>query len=152
MTTIAYQNGKLYADTRAYSGDKTPIGRKDKIHRLKNGIFAATSVNVGASERIVQILQKDGVLAEMPTDLNADAFFVEVTLNDFNPNEKKVVLWGYFDGPAWVKLDHTDTLFIGSGAHFAMGAYAAVGDVEVAMQVACDLDIWTGGPLQVVEA
>lgn len=150
MTTIAYQNGVLYADTRAYSGDKTPMGKKNKIHRLKNGILAATSINVGAAERMVQLVSEKGVLDLMPNDLNADAFYVEVVPNEFQHDDKRFILWGYFNGPAWVKLDHTDTLFIGSGAHFAMGAYAATQDVEASMLIACDLDVWTGGPLQVV--
>jgi hypothetical protein len=33
LTTICYRDGVMAADTRAYSGDKLPIGSKTKIRQ-----------------------------------------------------------------------------------------------------------------------
>lgn len=147
MTTIAYHKGTLYADSRGYGGDKMPIGKKKKIHRVTGGIFAGTSTNVGASERVRDILEAEGVHVAMPSDLDVDAFFVKCKENAFRPEEQNVELWGYYGGPAWVRLDETDTHFIGSGAQYAYGAFMFADTVESAMRAACELDLWSAQPI-----
>jgi hypothetical protein len=148
MTTIIYDNGVLYGDTRAYSGDKTPMGSKSKVHKVKNGIFGGTSTNVGATERLRALLEEHGTSHAFETPLDVDAFYVEQ--NSIIGEQLRYTLWGYFSGPTWVKLDKTQTLFIGSGGHFAMGAHAAGKSAKEALEIACSLDLWSALPIEQV--
>lgn len=68
MTTIAYRNGVMAADTRAYSGGKLPIGTKTKIERLEDGtLLGVSSITPGGGpEAAVEIACQLDVWSDGP--------------------------------------------------------------------------------------
>lgn len=59
MTTIAYRDGMMAADSRAYAGNASPVGSKTKINRLKEGsLFACSTSKTGAMEQFVRLLNE----------------------------------------------------------------------------------------------
>lgn len=137
MTTIVYRNGVLAGDRRAYSGEKTPIGSKRKVHRLEDGtLFGCSSSNVGADALIKRWIAKgcpppEGgepipdhfqVLIVRP---NGEVFYAKNNLD----------LSGPLEAPFFA---------IGSGEAFALGALEMGASAVQAVEIACRLDPWTG--------
>lgn len=138
MTTIVYRDGILASDRRAYAGDKKPIGTKTKIHRLEDGtLWGVSSGNVGADALLGRWL-KGGCEVVESSDLKPENFELIV----IRPNGGIFYANGNLDltGPLTAEY-----LAIGSGDHFAMGALAMGASAEVAVQIASNLDIWSGG-------
>lgn len=137
MTTIVYKDKHLFVDSRAYSGDKTPIGFKTKLHRLPDGMFASSSTIIGAPERLLALLREKGVAAHVTEDLDADAIYVQ---DDGS-------VYFFSRGPQWTSIDVSQYLAIGSGAQYALGALAHGATGQEAMEVAIQLDLWSGHPI-----
>lgn len=137
MTTIAYSQGVILVDSKAYSGGKEPLGHKQKLHRLPNGWFAGSSTVVGAPERLRDALAENGPRVHDSYEHPVDAFYLQ------DSGE----LWGFLQGTAWVLLDEKDTLFLGSGAQYAQGASKAGCGALESLEIACELDPWSGLPL-----
>jgi 20S proteasome alpha/beta subunit len=140
VTTIAYRDGVLASDSRAYSGDKTPIGAKTKIHRLDDGrLIGISTTNVGG-DALIRRWAEAGCPIQDASDLKPDAF--EALL--LKP-----------DGSVWYangNLDWTGPLTgsfiaIGSGSQFALGAMAAGASAEDAVRLSCGLDPWSAEPV-----
>lgn len=138
MTTIICDGKTLYADSRAYSGDKTPIGTKHKLHRWEEGIFGGASVKPGAPERVFAHLKEHGVHAHMSEPLDVEALYL---CNDGT-------LYFYSYGNGWTVLDNSLTVAIGSGAQYAYGAMAAGATPEGALEIAINLDVWSDFPIR----
>lgn len=137
MTTIIYKDGRLFTDSRVYSGGKRPLGTKNKLHRLDNGMFAASSVEIGAPERLLTLLRENGASLPVVEKLDVDALFVQDT----------GAVYFYSNGPGWSLLDAQNHYAIGSGASYALGALEFGATGEEAMEVAIALDIWSGYPI-----
>lgn len=140
MTTIAYRNGVMAADSRAYSGDKVPIGSKAKIHRLDDGgLLGITSTVVGLPERFVEFVNsgldpsyKEGA----PDDPHLSALWVK-------PNGDVMYFAGWLPtGPVIA-----DYYAIGSGEQYALAAMCLGYGPEAAVTVACEFDIWSAEPI-----
>lgn len=144
MTTVAYRNGILAADSRAYSGDRTPVGWKAKAHRASNGIlYAVSSTCVGADA-----LLRDWIEADCPRPANDDLKPESFTLLLVKPDG------GVFfaNGNLALSGPLTDDFFaIGSGEQYALGAMAMGASAEEAVAVACRLDPWSGGDITVLK-
>ena len=55
MTTIAYRDGVMAADSRAYSGTRFPVGSKVKCRRLEDGTLLGISSTVpGEAEAVAR--------------------------------------------------------------------------------------------------
>ncbi len=143
MTTIAYRDGIMAADSRAYSGDKTPIGFKAKIHRLADGtLFGVSTTSVGGD----QILRR-WIEAGCP-----------VVAGDALKPESFMALMVKPDGTVWYannNLEWSGPLLaefwaIGSGEHFALGALAHGASAEEAVAAAIRLDPWSDGEITVL--
>lgn len=142
MTTIAYRDGVMAADTRAYSATRFPVGQKVKIKRLDDGtLIGCSSVVPGQGEAVINwyaagadptappiVESKTSLLAIKP---NGEVFFA----NDS---------W-FISGPL------TGEFFaIGSGNEYALGAMAMGASAERAIEIACDLDVWSAKPVMVL--
>lgn len=144
MTTIVYRDGVMAGDTRAYSGDKSPIGYKAKIRRLADGtLFGVSSNNVGA-DAVLQRWVEGGCVPPDSGDLKPDSF--ELLL--VRPSGEVFYANSNLDLTGPLTADY---FAIGSGNQFAQGAMAMGADARQAVQVGIDLDIWSGGPITTLE-
>lgn len=144
MTTIAYRDGILAADSRAYGGDRAPIGSKTKIHRLLDGtLFGLSSSAVGA-DNLIRKWVEDGCPAPKNDAVKPDNF--ELILVRQNGE----VFYAHdnlsLSGPI-----RSNKLAIGSGKEFALGAIEMGAGALQAVEVAARLDPWTGGPFDTLK-
>ena len=137
MTTIICDGKTIWADSRAYSGDKTPLGVKKKVHVTDIGIFAGSSVHPGVPEQLLAHTLQHGITGKVDTPFDGDAFFLT----------KDNGLWFYGAGPGWVKLQDGEVRCIGSGAQYAYGALAAGKSPLEALGIAIQLDVWSALPI-----
>lgn len=143
MTTIAYRDGKLAGDSRAYGGDKAPFGQKTKIHRLDDGtLFGASSNSVGADGLVRRWIEAGCPPPESSTLMpetfevllvrpSGDLFFARNNLELSGPIRAPFVA-------------------IGSGNQYALGAMSMGATAAQAVEAAIDLDVWTGGEITVL--
>lgn len=139
MSTIAYRNGILAADSMAYGGKwcASP-GAKWKIWRLDNGDrLGVTTCNVGAGEALRDWLNGGGDRTLVPTE-GLKAILVK-TNGEVHVAEASVL----FSGPIEVEF-----YAIGSGADFAIGAMAMGASAVEGVSCACRHDQHTGGPIR----
>jgi len=143
MTCIVYRDGIMAADSRAYGGDKVPIGYKQKIKRLEDGtLIGVSSTVVGASSALIdwwkaghknendwfdKLPEKFTLLAVTP---NGEGFMACNTLLITGPLQAN-----YFA--------------IGSGKEYALGAmaYSELCNAIAAVAAACKLDTWSDLPI-----
>lgn len=130
----------MAADSRAYAGDKMPIGQKRKIHRLADGsLLGVSSSNVGADSLLRRWVEQ-GCEPAAASDLKPESF---------------QLLWVRSNGDVFYAKDNLDLsgpltvdfIAIGSGDAFAMGALAMGADAVEAVEIASELDVWTGGEI-----
>lgn len=132
----------MAADTRAYSGYKTPIGEKQKIQRLPDGTLIGVSTTIpGAGEALIEWYVKGCVHPPVIDEKKFTILVVKPDGSAFYANDEFT-----FSGP--LKADY---FAIGSGADYAVGAFEAGADVFTAMRIALKLDPWTGGRLTFLE-
>lgn len=137
MTTICYRDGVMAADSRAYCGDKMPVGSKVKISRLKNGtLIGVSSTEVGAGEMVRKWVE-DGMSED--EDL-PEAF----TLLMAKPDGSVFLAEGstMLSGPL-----RADFFAIGSGEQFAYGAMMMGADAIEAAEVGAKADVWSDFPI-----
>ena len=123
MSVVAYKDGVMAADSRAYGGSyETSPGRKMKIHRLDDGSrVGICSAVIGLPERYVAWLRSGADPATFGApDPDCRVLMVK-------PNGDVYLADGglYFSGPI-----QCDFYAIGSGAHYAMGAMAMGASAE----------------------
>jgi ATP-dependent protease HslVU (ClpYQ) peptidase subunit len=145
MTTIVYRDGVLAADSRAYRGDKSPLGTKVKIHRLPDGSMFGSSSNCVGADTLLRRWVEEGCPPQKSGDIKPDSF--EMIL--IRPNGEVFFAHDNFDlsGPLEAPF-----FAIGSGEQYALGALEMGADAVKAVEVACKLDVWSGGPLTVINA
>lgn len=140
MTTIVYRDGVLAADSRAYRGDKSPLGTKVKIHRLWDGsLFGASSNCVGA-DTLLRRWVEEGCPSQKSGDIKPDSF--EMIL--IRPNGEVFFAHDNLDlsGPLEAPF-----FAIGSGEQYALGALEMGADAVRAVRVACEFDVWSDGQI-----
>lgn len=145
MTTIAYRAGIMAADSRAFAGDKMPIGSKNKLHVLSNGaLVAASSNDVGATDSFASwcraMVDAGEDLPNMSTgsDYGVQALLVWIDGTVHYWHEGRC-----FSGPL-----EGEFFAIGSGEQFAYGAMMAGVSAEQAVRAACVCDPWTDFPVR----
>ncbi|MDE4297112.1 hypothetical protein PXK56_18145 [Phaeobacter gallaeciensis] len=141
MTTIVYRDGVLAADTRAYSGNPTPIGSKQKIHMLADGSIAGVSTTKpGISEAFIAWLNDGGDLGDterLGSDLDLQALVVKQDGSVFYYHDSVVP-----SGPLYGQY-----FAIGSGDQYALGALSCGATADGAVAAASQHDPWTGGEI-----
>jgi len=143
LTTIAYRNGVLAADRRAYGGDKVPFGLKTKIHELADGtLFGSSSCSVGA-DRLIRRWLEDGCPAPKSGDLTPETFEAIV----IRPNGDVYFACNNLELSGPVEAEY---VAIGSGNQYALGAMAMGAGPERAVEIASELDVWSGGGVTVL--
>ncbi|RWB95563.1 MAG: hypothetical protein EOQ56_27840 [Mesorhizobium sp.] len=144
MTTICYRDGVLAADSRAYAGDKMPMGYKTKIHRLKGGyLVGASSRDVGTTDAFVDWCAGHANKGKHP---GLQGHQHEINVQGILVDPEGGVHYWYgqrcFSGPL-----KDDYFAIGSGEQFAYGAMKAGASAEEAVRIASECDSYTGGPI-----
>lgn len=139
MTTIVYRNGVMACDSRAYGGDKVPIGAKCKIERLEDGtLIGASSTEVGGPEAIRR-WYKDGCPDKPDYPLPEKFTLLVAKLNgEIFTAASSYMLSGPLMGEYFA---------IGSGEEYALGAMAHGAGPETAVKLACELDVWSAEPI-----
>lgn len=141
MTTVCFRDGILSADSRAYSGDKHPIGNKCKLYRLANGTLVGCSSSVvGAPSLFVQWLNSLGPDLDCSTATCEEAHGVQALV--IQP-DGSVFYWQ--DGVTFTGPLEADFYAIGSGEQYAYGAMMMGATAKEAVEVAIVADQWTGG-------
>lgn len=139
MTTICYTKGVMVSDTRAYSGQRTPIGVKTKIFRLSDGgLYGCSCPSPGFGEALFAWLEGGKIEANTPKapEHGFTALIVDKKGKVFYAKDNF-----YFSGPIKVKY-----AAIGSGEEFAMGAFEMGADARQACAVATRLDPFSAPP------
>lgn len=138
MTTIVYRDGVMAADSRAYAGNKQPVGTKVKIYRLADGsLFGASSSKVGQCDKFRRIVEEHGVNANLKEAVLVQAIVVKLDGSIFYFNDEDA-----FSGPISAPF-----ISIGSGEQYAYGALMMGADAVKALEIASCCDVWTGGPI-----
>lgn len=136
MTTIVYRDGVMASDSRAYSGDKHPIGEKLKIRRLKDGtLIGASSTEPGTGEKVL-----DWYEAGRPEGFE----LTEFTFLAAHPNGEVYYATG---GPNLTGPLTAEFFTIGSGEQYAHGACLMGATAVEAVRAGCLADAWTDFPI-----
>jgi hypothetical protein len=140
MTTIALRDGIMAADSRAYSGDRRPMGFKQKVFRLPDGsLFGATSSQPGLADMIRRAWIEFGQYDKnLPDEMAGQALIAKLDGSIYY-----YAGWKSFVGP----LDG-DYFAIGSGEDYAVGAMAMGASATKAIEVASIHDVFTDGPIR----
>lgn len=137
MTTIAYRDGVMAGDSRAYSGNRAPIGNKVKVERLRDGTLLGVSSTVPGGAETVRRWWDDrdldlpsafSLLAVKP---NGDVYYASDT--------------PHLSGPLRAPF-----FAIGSGNELALGAMEMGAAAVEAVRAAAKHDPWTGLPIYAV--
>ena len=145
MTTIVFRDGVLAADTRAYSGDRSPIGFKQKIFQVRNsdGTLATVGIstpNPGFSEEIRNWFVNEKHMDAQPEVRDRGFSALEITADG--------EVFYYSDNFTGSGPLTADWFAIGSGQDFAIGALEMGATAQEAVQIALQNDPWTGGVVQ----
>lgn len=145
MTTIAYRNGVMCADTQAYLGPGEPKhARKSKVFRLKDGsLLGVSSSIVGAAVRLVPWVEEGCDHDNWPVVKDADKELKFEMMQVFRSGE--VRYWNDAYTPTTIDVPFHA---VGSGASYALGAMAAGCEATGAVRIACDFDPFSGGNIE----
>lgn len=143
MTTVAYRDGVMAADSLV-TGHGVRMGSLAKLVRAKDGTIGGAAGNTLDSARLLRwvgLMGADCRNADVPRSEDKDTS-VLIAYPDGS------VEWiGGHDGRVIVDAGFHA---IGSGGEIAIGAMAFGATAEQAVEIACRLDVWSGGPVQVL--
>jgi len=144
VSVVAYKDGILAADTRAYGGrGQTSPGSKSKIHRLADGTrVGIVSATPGEPERFLDWMKA----GEDRTAWTGDKPDLRALI--IRPNGEVFLAE---DSIWWSGPIDCQSYAIGSGSDFALGAMAMGATAKQAVYVACDFDSNSGPPVQTLE-
>lgn len=138
MTTIAYKDGIMAADTAATSGNAKLLG-VTKIAKHKDGLLcggAGTLVTIAQIMRTLHTFKGyDDIVAAVNDMMDEDSQFLLA-------DQRGRVFIIEAGGIAQVR---TKFISIGTGSAYAMAAMHMGADAKEAVQVARKFDIFTGG-------
>jgi len=137
MTTIAYDGITLATDSLVSSGS-VAFGTGKKLFKLKEGCYAALAGNLALMPEILSWLQ-GGPKPELQEDEEIGGLYID----------KKGVPWEFDNSlrlfPACIPWGG------GSGGHIALTAMKCGKSAAEAVEVACELDLRSRGPVVSVE-
>ncbi len=138
MTTIAFRDGTLAADSQATNGHLKGSTRV-KIARNERGDLAGASGDCGFTAKFLRWFE-GGEKSDPPECHTDDSgpdvgviYRVSGEIEMFEPSGSFVI--------------HAEYHAIGSGCHLALGAMAAGFSAEAAVEVAAKHDCYTGGAI-----
>ena len=140
MTTIAYRDGVMAADRRAYAGGPHPVGMKVKVKRTRlGGLIGVSTAKVGEADRFCGLVNEQGSSLSLDDEIEVQALLVEPDGTVFFFNEGRC-----FSGP----ID-AEFLSIGSGEKYAYGALMMGASAQEAVEIACECDVYSQGPAMI---
>lgn len=148
MTTIAYRDGVMAGDSRAWSGDKHPIGSKTKVYKIGKLLVGISSSKVGEPTSFLNLLKEhlntdglfDPVMVEADREYGVQALVVD----------ENGAAYYWDDGQAFSGPLTADYYAIGSGEQTALAAMVLGKNAVEAVELAIQLDPWTGGEVRTV--
>lgn len=143
MTTIAYRDGTMAADTRAYAGYNAPLGSKSKLRLSEDGSLMGCSSSAPGQSDAVLAWALAGADPRSAPAFDKPNFALLIVRPDGS------ALYGYdsfhLSGPVSAPF-----YAVGSGMGYAIGAMSMGASAERAVEVACQHDVWTGAPVQAI--
>lgn len=139
MTTIAYRDGVLAADSLATWGDARD-GYCRKIER-RGRVLAASAGNLSRAQGFLDWF-RSGMQGDPPPAGDDDA----KSFNYLIDPDGWFLMWG----PKGWERTRGDLLTLGSGGEYARGALAMGATPEEAVAVAIQYDTKSGGPITVL--
>lgn len=145
MTTIAYRDGIMAADTASWDVNGVYFGRARKLHRLADGRVFGGAGSTSAILRVVAWLNgaedKPALDDDKPTDV------VQAIIA--TPGPGRVVV--YVDVSLMEVEQHPgEFVAIGSGRELALGAMAMGASAAEAVRVATDFDRGSRPPVDTI--
>ena len=139
MTTIVYDGKTLAVDSQQTQGS-TICGLRNKIHDVGKYWFAGCGTTDGIETVKLYLM---GVIPKPENLTDSDA---DITLIEKETGKAFRVL-----GDTMVICPVEIPVFQGSGADVARGAYQICKDPIKALEAAIELDVFTGGPINMVK-
>ena len=139
MTTIAYRDGIMAADTGCFN-DGLYEGEVEKIWPLTDIGILGCCGEYGAILKVVEWLENGGKADGKPR-LSRDSEFAGLLVNQSNE------VFHYQIGMRALRID-ADFHAIGSGRKIAVGAMAAGASAEQAIEIACRYDRMSMEPVR----
>lgn len=134
MTTIAYKDGELAADSRITAGDTIITDGRKKVHRLRDGSIVAWAGSLQDAMRLLTSMRKGHVAPKLD---EIEALHVHTDGS----------VWEY-EGHVWVKQQVNEHCAVGSGTPYALAAMDAGASAREAVKIAVKRDINSGGRVQ----
>lgn len=146
MTTIAYRDGILAADSRGYAGNHASLGTKSKIRKCPDGTLVGCSSNKpGQTEAVMAWFMAGADPLKAPTFGEGGPDFTLLVVR-----ADGTALYG--DGSFHLSGPLTAPFFaVGSGRGPAYGALEMGASAQRAVEVACLHDVWSGGPIETLQ-
>lgn len=142
MTTIAYRDGMLAADSQV-NGAGGRLGFTTKVGRAPDGTIGAVAGQLRDTAAFVQWLEA-GAEGDPPHLFDEDADGILI-----RPDGTTFAVEATSDGkPAVLSPMQAPFLACGSGWRYALGAMAMGADAVKAVEIAAQFDTGTGGPVQ----
>jgi ATP-dependent HslUV protease subunit HslV len=138
MTTIAFKDGILVADTQVTEGNWA-CGTAVKIHQVGR-MLVGFSGCISAGQRFLTWV-KEGLVGDSPADTESEAFVIEPC--------GRLTVW---NGKHPISMTHVNGEYYatGSGKQFAIGAMSAGATAEEAVLHAAYQDVYTNDQLTVL--
>lgn len=144
MTTLAYRAGVMAADSKTSAGE-TNYARATKIHKLSDGSLVGFTGRSTACQRMLDIMKQEtivdgGLSHDMFTECRGAAgLYVDA-------DSGKVF---YLEGGKRSGYTELEGEFFAEGSGFivALAAMKAGASAKKAVEIACDLDNNSGGPV-----
>lgn len=138
MTTIAFDGKTLCVDSQITSGHLL-FGAATKLWRLESGALLAMSGDAGLCHEVMLWLDKKGDKPSPGENESACGIMVEADGSTWECGSKPLRCF-----PACVPWAG------GTGETIAMTAMRCGKTAQEAVELACEMDIYTSGPLQTV--
>lgn len=160
MTTIAYRDGILAADSLGDRGGLRTVC--DKVYQVSGDCDGAIGVLIAGSGIVWRIQDIVKQCEKMALENTSPRLWPFIASNFYDAHHDRAsddtpscllieqstgnVVW--LEGPRFkpVTFPH-DYLSIGSGRDFALGAMAQGATAQKAIEIACSLDTYSGGPV-----
>lgn len=139
VTTIAYRDGVLAADSLATIGDTKAHGSYQKIRRIGDYMVGAAG-SVAASEEFINWLLKHGDDDDLPPKGQYSALVI-----DAKGRVREIESGSILPVPRNAKF-----YSIGSGAPYALAAMYAGASAAEAVKIAAKIDTSTGLPVKIL--
>lgn len=153
MTTIAYRNGVMAADsqvTKGADGVTTAIVPEcpAKLHRLPDGAIIGISGTFEAALAWLDAAKAGGLAAARGIDIGVETCILSATAGEVDCLGRQALrMWMRAGSFELCQPVTTGFYAMGSGKAAALGALYAGADALAAVQIAARIDPYTGGEI-----